>query len=139
MVMRTAPLATSEFVPLDSGVYVGTIQSITEVERDADMYHEQPYSQFEVVWAIEEEDREEPFTLKSWFSISVNPKSNISTKLLPALGLDPIKPGDEWDEDTWLNLSCQLQVERFTRSDGRESNRIVGYMAMPKRKKSPLF
>jgi hypothetical protein len=143
MATRIAPLATSDFVPLETGVYVGTIASITEVDRDPDQYHDAPYKQFEFLWEIEDDDslREEPPTLKSWFSISVNVKSNLSIKLLPALGLPLVPPGEQWDEDDWVGMSCQLQVEKFTKSDGRESNKIIAYMALPKRlqgKKAPF-
>jgi hypothetical protein len=144
MVVRTAPEPAATIERLESGVYVGTIRSITEVERPADMYHDKPYSQFEFLWEIEDEtveiDGEEvPRTIKSWFTISVNEKSNLSTKLLPALGLPPIKPGEQWDEDEWVGMSCQLQIEKFTKSDGNESNRIIGYMALPKRRAKAMF
>jgi hypothetical protein len=144
MVVRTAPVPTANFTPLDTGVYVGTIKSISEVEKPADMYHDKPYSQFEFVWELEDEtveiDGEEvPRTIKSWFSISVHEKSNLSTKLFPALGLPVIPPGENWDEDEWVGMSCQVQIEKFTKGDGNESNRIITYMALPKRRAKAMF
>lgn len=139
MVVRTAPEPMTDIAPLDSGVYVGTIKSITEVEKQPDIYHDNPYNQFEFLWEIDDEvveidGEERPRTLKSWFNISVNEKSNLTTKLFPALGVPPIPPGAQWDEDDWVEMACQLQIEKYTNASGFERNKIIAYMALPKRK-----
>jgi hypothetical protein len=141
MAVRTVPEPTSTFIPVPSGVYLATIQKIESEWKDADQFHEQSYEQIAVTWEIDpdeiddDEEREGPMTLRSWFTPSMNEKSNLVKKLLPAIGVKAALPLEEWDEQDWVGLSCQIQVERFTNASGFERNKIVGYLAVPKKKK----
>jgi hypothetical protein len=141
MVVRTVPEPVSTFIAVPEGVYTATIKKIESEWKDADQFHDAAYEQLAVTWEIDpdeiddEEEREGDVTLRSWFTPSMNPKANLVTKMLPAIGVKPAAPLEEWDEEEWIGKRCQIQVERFTNASGFERNKIVGYMAMPKKQR----
>jgi len=145
VVLRTVPEPVSTFIPVPSGVYTATIGKVESEMKAPDQFHDSEYEQIAVTWEIDpndvddEEEREGSVTLRSWFTPSMNEKSNLVTKLLPALGLKAAAPLEEWDDQDWIGLGCQIQVERFTNASGFERNKVTGYLALPKKKKRAIL
>lgn len=137
----------TDFVPLETDFYTGTLQNHKTRDRDKDQYHPEPYQDIEFTWSVEvpaelceELDITSPVERKSWVNI---PKSfNDKAKLVLlgiALGvLDP-NSGDEEqdiDLDDWLTRKCRLQIEQTKKKDGTPTDKIVGYTPYKRSKKA---
>jgi len=138
MALRTVPQASGQFTLLDDGVYVGTITEVMSEMKDADQYHAAAYEQLRVVWEVDDEENEDgtPVTIRAWFTPSMNEKANLVKKLLPAINFPIPKAGEQWDEQDFVGKKAQLQVEQYVATDGNTKCKIVGYLAMRKKKRA---
>lgn len=138
MALRTVPESTGQFTLLDDGVYVGTITEVVSEMKDADQFHTAAYEQLRVVWQVDEEENDDgtPVTIRCWFTPSMNSKSNLVKRLLPAINYPVPEPGDTWDEKDFVGKKAQLQVEQYVAADGNTKCKIVAYLAMRKKKGS---
>ena len=139
-VLALRPAGTYDVVP--TRTYPATLDNVVEEQKEADMYHDQPYIQLCFHWLLGDvPGNTEPVSFRSWATLvaTLNPKSTLFG-ILSALDLVQGGALIEPDTDNWLGRSCTIYVEKKTRADGSFTNSAKAYSPTePVAAPSPTF
>ena len=125
-VLALRPAGTYDVVP--TRTYPATLDNVVEEQKEADMYHDQPYSQLCFHWLLDVPGSTEPANFRSWATLvaTLNPKSTLFG-VLSAMGVIQDGMLVEADTDNWIGLGCTIYVEKKTRADGSFTNTARAY------------
>ena len=125
-VLALRPAGTYDVLP--TRTYAATLDNVVEEKEEADMYHDQPYTQLCFHWLLDVPGSTEPATFRSWATLvaTLNPKSTLFG-IVSAMGLIQDGALALPDTDNWIGLGCTIYVEKKSRADGSFTNTARAY------------
>jgi hypothetical protein len=120
----------------EADIYETLTKEVTIQQREADRFHEKPYTQLQFRSVVKVASDADP-TGSEWkqYTFWVEPKSGNSkfNKVRVAMGLPPLEAGEPFDTDDMENKYLRLNLSD-TKRDGTPGNRVLDYLPMKGKK-----